>query len=256
MNKLKKILILLISIVIFIGLVFAFYYFKTISNKEVLNKDSKPQSVLPAKQEETDEIEKIKTSLKAQEMKNAELEATIKDLKLNKNIASKSDVSLLTLTLFSMENKFNTGGSIVNDVIKLKVITVKLPEIKSDVEAMLNIGEIKSRTQLLEEFNYFVKEVKSLNAKEEGGRWSYITSFIFRYFAVLNNQNALDQKLILTKAFILENNFIQAFKQIEEIEFETKTEFYKNLQNASIVQNSINNMYLLMLERAKSESLN
>jgi Na+-transporting NADH:ubiquinone oxidoreductase subunit NqrC len=247
---LKICLIVLITGLILAGILTGiFYYLK--SKKQVIKTEEKTiekQAEITEKPAEILKQDNTSETLRLQEMQRIEFEKAIVELKSIKLSSTQTDYAPLLISLNILENKFNTGGEIANDVIKLKAFGNTIPEIRVIVSKFENIKNIISAEKLKYSFADYVKAVKADEIASQNTKLATITASIAKYFTILNASNSRDALLIEMKAHLNENNFIAALEIAEKINLKnTDTQdFLLNLEKFAKIQEGINEIYFFV----------
>jgi len=247
---LKICLILLIIGLILFGIsVGVFYYFKK-KNQAIKTEEKmiEKQVEVIENQAEVVKKENITETLRLQEIQRIEFEKAMAELKAIKIASAKTDYAPLLISLNILENKFNTGGEITNDIIKLKAFGNMVPEIRVIVSRFENIKNIISAEKLKSSFSDYVKVVKSDEIDSQNTKLAIILSSIAKFFTILNASNSKDALLIEMKTRLNENNFIAAFEISEKINLKSADtqDFLSNLEKFAKIQEGINEIYFFV----------
>jgi hypothetical protein len=247
---LKICLILLIAGLILAGILTGiFYYVK--KKKQAIKTEEKiieNQAEANEKQAEVIKKENIAETLRLQEMQRIEFEKAILELKAIKLSSTKTDYAPLLISLNILENKFNTGGEIGNDVIKLKAFGNTIPEIKVVISKFENIKNIISVEKLKYSFSDYVKAIKADEIASQDTKLAKIIASIAKHFTILNSSNPRDALLMEMKARLNENNFIAALEIAEKINLKNADtqDFLSNLEKFAKIQEGINEIYFFV----------
>lgn len=247
---LKICLIVLITGLILAGILTGiFYYVK--KKKQAIKTEEKiteKQAEVSEKRAEILKQDNTSETLRLQEIQRIEFEKAILELKAIKLSSTKTDYAPLLISLNVLENKFNTGGEIANDIIKLKAFGNTIPEIKVIVSKFENIKNITSAEKLKYSFSDYVKAVKSDEIASQNTKLGTITSSIAKYFTILNASNSKDALLIEMKARLSENNFTAAFEIAGKINLKNvdTQDFLFDLEKFAKIQEGINEIYFFV----------
>lgn len=258
-QKVKTILKVLLIIVIIALIALGFYGYYYIKKTYAIVKIEAVQPMLHVNNSQYSasnqdyKISDLKESVKIEEEKIGELEKSVMILKATKainSVTSSNDYTALLIALNSFEQKLEHGGNTINDTIKLKTFSAKIPEISIIISRFENVSSLPSKDELKNSFNDYVKAVKVFQIASENTKLSKLKAQLSKIFTILDASDPKDAMLVQMKEQMKENNFIGAFETSKQINVKTKeTEvFLTDLENVAKVENGLNQIYSFILE--------
>jgi hypothetical protein len=227
MTKKIKIILVISSILALILTAFIGFYFYKKSQKETVDLTDLKEDIQVLKEEVKAEIEESKKT-EASQMKIEHSQIVIKD-----------EFSQTLLLLMEIQKKLQFGGEINNDLEKLKNLSVKFSKINSELNDLKEINKIISRDEIFNQFNDYVKIVKSKEISSRGGFLNSFLGFCAKYFAILDSKNPEDAKLLSIEKEVKLGNFEKAFSILKEMKV-LESDFATNLEISAKIENLIN----------------
>ena len=252
MMKRGKIVITALTVVMLIVIVGSlFVYFSNLFDLKTNNKTIKMESNIVKDIKTSTNTNDVNNRLEVLESEIIQLKTIIADkavmMQPSVNFVIKDEFSGILLTSMMIEKKLNEGGNILNDIIKLKAFSVNIPEVLFATKTFENVRILKSKNDLISEFNNFVRSIKS-SRLEQQGIWCRILSFISRYITILNTNNEQDASLVRIESLIKEGEFFDAFEVLSSLKLESESEakFIEDLQKSAEVKQGIDSIYTII----------
>ena len=152
------------------------------------------------------------------------------------------------LTLSVIETKLYRGGDVKNEIIRLKNLSAKYPDLFLIVKNFEDVSTLSSRKELMEEYENYVKIAKSELLSQQTSKFEKAMGFISKYFTILSQTKAEDKTLIKMGEYLNNDDFISAYEALNNLDIKS-TEvqiFAGNLKKASLLQNGINDIYFII----------
>lgn len=184
-----------------------------------------------------------------------EIKKTLEDYKKVKHIYKGEDYTQVMLVLSILEAKLVRGGSIKNEVIRLRGLLEKNPDITFFLNTFQNVTELTSRKDLKIGYENYVKIAKSEILLNTESKYQKVLGFISKYFAILNLQKKEDKILIDIGEALNIDDYVLAYENTTKLNTTSleALQFLQNLHASSLVQAGVNDIYFLISNKLSEE---
>ena len=159
----------------------------------------------------------------------------------------KDEFSKILFTLIFIEKKLESGGNIVNDVLKLKVFSSDIKDILYIINTFADVKELKSKHDLLQGFNAYIRGFKASQLRQKG-IFDKILHFASKYIAILSINNKDDEVLLKAEQFLKEGDYTNAYLSILGMkgEYEDEGSFMIHLEHSYKVKQGLDSIYFII----------